>query len=135
MGKAVPENREKMAVDLKFASKVLHVVAFSCILANQCNNRGCNFSWDTIVYVFAATCISLVVGIILLILRWRKKHDDKAEKCVWIIGHYMVFASAILLSNARRGNDLMITTCVFVWADFAVYLLELAIYFDLARRH
>ena len=75
------------------------------------------------------------ISSILLILRWRKKHNDKAEKCVWIIGHYMVFAAAILLSNARRGNDLMITTCVFVWADFAVYLLELAIYFDLARRH
>ena len=69
-------------------------------------------------------------------MRLTNKTNDTVEKVSWIIGHYLVFAAAVLISNARiagRLQKILVSACVFMWIDFAVYLFELAMYFGLAR--
>ena len=58
---------------------------------------------------------------------------EKVEKIIWVISHYIVFAAAVSVAYYGNGSDILIAACVFMWVDFAIYLLELAMFLNLAR--
>jgi len=68
-------------------------------------------------------------------MKLTNNRQEKVEKVIWILGHYMVFAAAVSIAYGYYGkfNDVMIAACVFMWADFVLYLLELAMHLGLAN--
>jgi len=141
-----------MELTLKFITSVTHlileVVVFTLTLWYGCRlsdrffpnltNVGCfEATHAGVTYSFSVAVITMMLTGGLVGLHVIRKSHNTVEKIVWMICHYLVYAAAVTLSNVRGwaivDSGFLIAACVFLWLDFAVYLLELTILLGILR--